>query len=70
MAKFDDEHGIIYDRVGKQRRNLLKVNVLKNRLRETTHYGIDISAIRNALLDIEGNVREEHFKSFKPKVSR
>lgn len=50
MAKFNDERGIIYDRVRKQRQNLLKVNVLKSRLRETTHYGINIFAIRNAFL--------------------
>lgn len=63
MAKFNDEHGIIYDRVRKQRQNLLNINVLKNRLRETTRYGINIFAIRNALL-----VREKHFKLFKPKM--
>lgn len=75
MAKFNDERGIIYDRVRKQRQNLLEINVLENRLRETTHYGINIFAIRNAFLSTcvvtrYRKEREKHFKLFKTKMSR
>lgn len=75
MAKFNDERGIIYDRVRKQRQNLLEINVLENRLRETTHYRINIFAIRNAFLSTYvvtryRKEREKHFKLFKTKMSR